>query len=44
MSAEGSDEVRRYHVEGIVDPAQGLALEIAKALEEEAVDTRHLLH
>ena len=44
MSAEGSDEVRRYHVEGIVDPAQGLALEIAKALDEEAVDTRHLLH
>ena len=31
-------------VEGIVEPAQGLALEIDKALDEEAVDTRHLLH
>ena len=31
-------------VEGIVEPAQGLALEIDKALDEEAVDSRHLLH
>ena len=31
-------------VEGIVEPAHGLALDIDKALEEEAVDTRHLLH
>ena len=40
----GSGKVRRYRVEGIVDPAQGLALEFDKALDEEAVDTRHLLH
>ena len=39
-----SGEVLRYCVEGIVDPAQGLALEFDKALDEEAVDTRHLLH
>ena len=31
-------------VEGIVEPAQGLDLEIDKALDEEAVDTRNLLH
>ena len=31
-------------VEVIVEPAQGLALEFDKALDEEAVDTRKLLH
>ena len=31
-------------VEVIVEPAQGLALEFDKALDEEAVDTRHHLH
>ena len=36
--------INAIDVEGIVEPAQGLALEIDKALDEETVDTRHLLH
>ena len=35
--------MRWYRVEGIVDPAQGFALDFGKALNEEAGDTRHLL-
>ena len=36
--------MRWYRVEGIVDPAQGFALDFGKTLNEEAGDTRHLLH
>ena len=39
-----SRKVRWYHVEGVAELAQGLALDIDKALDEEAVDTRHLLY
>ena len=35
--------MRWYRVEGIVDPAQGFALDFGKAFNEEAGDTMHLL-